>query len=96
MQEGNLTFNNMLGRKMLGSRMLGAAALLAVLCAPAMSLASEISTAPFVHLQEHSESGCRRSNGVYHYRYHYRAYRPRIHVMPRKYYPRKKKKPLIF
>jgi hypothetical protein len=80
---------------MLGDKVLGAAALLAVFCAPAISVAGEASTA-VSHPYIHAESGCRSSwNRAYHYRYHYRAYRPRISVTPRKYYPRKKKKPLI-
>jgi hypothetical protein len=85
--------------KVLGSKIFGAAALLAALCAPAMSLAGEASTAvahPFVLLRGHSDSGCRKSwNATYHYRYHYRAYRPRVSVTPRKYYPHKKKKPFV-
>jgi hypothetical protein len=85
MQEGNMLF----------SKSLGAAALLAALCAPTMSLAGEISKT-VMHPVVHSDSGCRKSwNSTYHYRYHYRAYRPRIRVTPRHYYPRKKKKPLI-
>jgi hypothetical protein len=90
MQEGNLPFTTILG-----SKIFGAAALLAVLSVPAISAAAE-NPAVVAHPFVHTESGCRRSDGTYHYRYHYRAYRPRIHVMPRKYYPRKKKKPLIF
>ena len=90
-----MSFSKILGSKIFGSKMIGAAALLAVLCAPAMSVAGE-NPAAVAHSVAHTESGCRRSDGTYHYRYHYRAYRPRIHVMPRKYYPRKKKKPLIF
>ncbi|HKD20953.1 MAG TPA: hypothetical protein VKB71_03015 [Rhizomicrobium sp.] len=85
----------MLFIKILGGKSFGIAALLAALSVSAISVAAE-NSAVVAHPYVQTESGCRRSNGVYHYRYHYRAYRPRIHVMPRKYYPRKKKKPLIF
>ena len=70
------------------AKIFGAAALLAVLCAPTTSIAAQ-STSDIARPVLRAENSCR----TYHYRY--RAYRPRVRVMPRHYYPRKKKKPLI-